>query len=519
MAQSLLYIIPNHGNEIMKRLNVLTKVLTSLLLAGSAFGQNQNIDLKLANLRSMLDRTTAIVRLLPDFPNNTTRTVIEAKLQEAEMNYREAVEHVRNQQIPRARIAIAQAYALLQQIEGLIKQHPVFKIKFQEQLDRKIQQAEEAVRSNQNEEALYMLNRARFFRRQAYFLFRQGRTYQAIEYYRLAMHFCDQVFKLVDAGSGLNRAVSEEEWRNFYWDTQLLLERAKSLQESAPGDGQVKSMLQRAEREIRDVQKLYEKQEYAAAGQKLVAINRMLYRIIDMLDQIPRQESERMRMDLESLEFSLQSVREKMSDPPAPAIQKLYERSESLLNQIRTHIEQDQPLLARRKMFFANQLTLRMYRMLEERPNDQPQEIENQIQAARREMAELQQQSTPGATAEAFFGLMEQNLQNAENAFQKREYLRASYHLLITRRLILKYHRLAGQENRGDGEQETVRRELQRLADLLQRFRADDVKDEETDIRYRNAEQLYQLAEQAFQKREWHTCRELTDLGINLLTK
>lgn len=503
----------------MKRLNLLARVFTFLLLTGSAFTQSQNIDLKLANLRLALDRTAAVVGLLPDFPNNSTRAVIEAKLQEAEMYYRQAVEHVHNQQIPRARIAIAQAYALLQQIEGLIKQHPVFKIKFQGQLDRKIQQAEEAVRNSQNEEALYMLNRARFFRRQAYFLFRQGRTYQAIEYYRLAMHFCDQVFKLLDAGRGFNRPLSEEEWRNLYWDTQLLLERAKSLQESAPGNGQVKSMLQRAEREIREVQKLYEKQEYVAAGQKLVAINRMLYRIIDMLDQIPRQESERMRMDLESLEFSLQSFREKMSDTPSPAIQKLYERLESLLNQIRSHIEQDQPLLARRKMFFANQLTLRMYRMLEERPNDQPQEIENQLLAARREVAELQQQSISGATTQALRELMEQNLQNAENAVQKREYLRASYHLLIIRRLILKYHRLAEQTNWGDGQQENLRRELQRLGDLLQRFQLEDMKDEETDIRYRNAEQLYQLAEQSFLKREWHTCRELIDLGINLLTK
>lgn len=504
---------------MMKRLNICVTLLTYLLFAGSALAQNQNIDLKLANLRSMLDRTAAIVRLLPDFPNITTRTTIELKLQEAEMRYREALEHVRNQQIPRANIAIAQAYGLLQQIEALIRQHPVFKIKFQEQLDRKIQQAEEAVHSTQNEEALYMLNRARFFRRQAYSLFRQGRTYQAIEYYRLAMHFSDQALKLAGAGSGLNRAISEEEWQNFYWDTQLLFERARNLQESASDDGQVKNMLQRAEREIREVQKLYEKKEYAAAGQKLVAINRLLYRIIDLLEQFPRQESERIRMDLESLEFSLQTIREKMSGQPAPAIQKLYQRSESLLNQIRSHIEQNQPLLARRKMFFANQLTLRMYRMMEERQADQPQEIKSQIVAARGEAAELNRQPAPAANTEAFLGLIEQNLQNAEYAFDKGEYLRASYHLLITRRLILKYHRLAGQENRGDGRQETARRDLQRLADLLERFKNEEARDEEADIRYRNAAQLYQLAEQSFQRGEWQACRELTDLGINLLTK
>jgi anaerobic glycerol-3-phosphate dehydrogenase len=100
--------------------------------------QQATLNPQLINLKSAIDRTAAIVRLLPEFPDNEVKTEIEANLQKARLKYREAEEFAQNGQNQRAKLAIQQAYKLLQQIEFLIKQHPIFKIKFQELLERKI---------------------------------------------------------------------------------------------------------------------------------------------------------------------------------------------------------------------------------------------------------------------------------------------------------------------------------------------------------------------------------------------
>lgn len=504
----------------MKRLIQLINILLLLGCVLTIQGQSQNLNFQLANLKSALDRTAVIVRLLPDFPDNDVKTKIETKLREAQQNYQDAVEFAGSGQTQKAQLLIKQSYLLLKEIELLIKQHPIFKIKFQEQLDRRIQQAEEAVRFTQNEEALYMLERAKFFRRQAYSLFRQGRTYRAVEYYRLALHFSNQTLKILGVEGGFDRSIpNEDSWRNFYLDTQMLLERAQNVLENSNRNNQFKNMLERAETEMQDAVRLYEKKDYDAAKRKLQAINRALYRIIDVAENIPQQENDRLRMDLESLQFSLQSIKDKMSDAESPALKKLYDRTENLTFQIQQHIEQNQPVLARRKMFFANQLVLRMYQMAEKQPDNQPQEIENRIIMTRRDVDELKEQETNSPDSGAMLRLIEENLGNAEITFDKKEYLSASQYLTITNRLILKYNRLQLPQPQEEIQAETVRQDLQRLSDLLERLKTSDEKTTESAIRYRNAEELYNMANQAFERNEWYLCQELTTMAINLLTK
>lgn len=500
----------------------MIKIFLFMLICWAQLISARQADLhpQLVNLKSAIDRTAVFVQLLPELPNTELKAEIEAILQEARLKYQDAVQFARNGQNQKAELSVEQAYGLLKKIELLIKQHPVLKLKFQEFLDRKIQQADEAVRLTQNEEALYMLNRARFFRRQAYSLFRQGRTYQAIEYYRLAVHFANQTLKIIGAGGEPDRTIPEEnDWQNFYLDTQMLLERARNLLENSDSNSQFNNMLQKAEREMQDVVRLYERKEYGAAKRKLLAINRALYRIIDVVGKIPRQENERLQMDLESLQFALQSIEEKMSRADSPALQKLYQRSENLAFQIQHHIELNQPVLARRKMFFANQLVLRLYRMVENQPENQPREIENRIKMTRRDAVDLKQQPAEWSGAESFLRLIEENIGRAEEAHARKDYLDASYYLTITNRLILKYNRLQLNQSQQNLQRNVVQRDLQRLSELLERFKSEKKQDVETEIRYRNASELHRLANQAFDNNELYLCQELTTMAINLLTR
>ncbi|NIU02021.1 MAG: hypothetical protein GWN01_14265, partial [Nitrosopumilaceae archaeon] len=142
------------------------------------------IEQELNRLRIIIDRTAAFVEMLP---NSDFKQVIIGDLQKANEEYTKAVEFANNHRYGLARLHIRLAYEHLKKIENLVKSHPLFKIKFRERLDIRIQQAEEIVQNNQNPEALHMLNRAKFFRQKAYLAFRSDQSFNALEYYRLAL--------------------------------------------------------------------------------------------------------------------------------------------------------------------------------------------------------------------------------------------------------------------------------------------------------------------------------------------
>lgn len=215
----------------MKRWIYIINLFLMFGAVTGGWGQNRNLNQNLITLKAIIERTYSMIQLLPQFPNNDVISEIQTKLQNARTAYEQAADFVRKRQNQNAVMAIAQAYGFLKQVEALMNQHPVFRIKYQEILDQQLQRAEELVNGQQDEEALYMLNRAKFFRRRAYDLFRQGKTYAAIEYYRLAIYFADQVPRVLGRRGGSS---DREDWQKYYLDTEMLLERARSWP-PAPG--------------------------------------------------------------------------------------------------------------------------------------------------------------------------------------------------------------------------------------------------------------------------------------------
>jgi hypothetical protein len=157
--------------------------------------------------------------------------------------------------------------------------------------------------------------------------------------------------------------------------------------------------------------------------------------------------------------------------------------------------------------------------MVENQPENQPQEIENRIKMTRREAGDLKQQHTEWAGAASFLGLIDENIARAEEAYTRKKYLAASYYLTITNRLILKYNRLQLNQSRGSLQGNIVQRDLQRLSELLQRVKTGEEQDVETEIRHRNASELHRMANQAFENNELYLCQELTTMAINLITR
>lgn len=490
--------------------------LLILLTAGFLQGQDRDLPRDLDRLRTMLERTATVIELLPEGTDGNIKQTLRLHLEEAQRKYQEAIDAAHNGQPARARLLIAQVFAILRQIEAMIKSHPVFRINFREELDRKIQQAEIFVERTQNREALYMLNRSKFFREKAFSSFEQGRTYAAIEYYRLAVHFADQVQRM---DRGQTDIPNEDDWRNFYLDTQVLLERARAVAENTGQDAPVQRMLNQAETELKDVAHLYEQHRYSAARQKLITVNRALYRLIDLAEKVPQRDDERLDVDLGSIELALEGIKEKLNQQDLPAAQRLLSRTEELVQQVHRHIENHQPVLARRKLFLANQLVLKLYRLADVQPADQPGELADQLAAAEHDVQLLKEQPADFPGSAGLLELIDSNLRSAREAYDQKLYYRASYALQVTNRLILKYNRLQLRDTAGQVQKEVVAADLEQLSGLLDRLKDSSDSDRDFAVRYQNAEALYRIARDNFNKGDFLVSRELTQMAINLLTK
>lgn len=501
----------------MRKLIIIS--LLSLVWPGILLAQNTddiNLERQLSRLKTSLEQVASIIRLFPDIGSNDVTPLIKQKFEEANEAYLQAEEFARNGMRRKARLAIAQGFVLLKQIEAIIKQHPFLRTNFQEQLDRRILQAEQLVNNNGDRQLISMLERAINLRQDAYRLFQQGRIRAAFEHYHSALVYATQIIQIASNQSDVR---GDDELRKFYLDTQLLSERAATLIQGSPSAGQQWNNLHsRAEAELEDVKRLYEKKNYAAAYQKLVTINRLLYRIIDSIEKTPQTDGQRIIADLESLERSLLVVQEKLAENPQPAAESIYRSINNLARKTHRLINQNKLILARRNLSRANQLLLKLNNLMGGASGQQPQRINRKLASTKIELDKIKQNTASGMEAETLISLIEENYYNAEQAFQNGEFLKASFYLKIANRMILRYNRLQLNDTSQKVKQKGVERELQRLATLMSQIENEKV-DEERQIRYKNAQSLQQMAEDAYDRGEYAISKEYTKLAINLITK
>lgn len=491
---------------------IILAILFSSLMSG--YGQNDPriaVEQELNRLRTALDRVTAFVDMLP---GNDFKQSILLDLQKADEAYRTAVEHARNRRYPLARTHIHSAYQFLRKIERLVKNHPVFRIKFRERLDIKIQQAEEIVQAHQNPEALHMLNRAKFFRQKAYLAFRNGQSYSALEYYRLALFFADKAIQTADG----EIEDSGRDWGNLLSETEMLMERVRQLVEHSE-NALLPSMFQKANMQMSEIKRLYASKRIETANQKLMVLHRSLYRMIDLAEDVPQGEADRLKMDLEALRSSLQSLENDLRDIDSPAANRLHFRISDLIRKIERRLNEGNLALARQQLFAANRLMLNMYRLVSSQSLKSPDELQLQVERARHNFEELQNAANGKQLNPELLSLIRTNLDHAERANAEDNYLQASFYLRIANQLILKSNRMQLLQSSGDIETRSLESDLQRLEGLINRIDLTESSDQDFTIRYENSKRLFEIAKKAYAESNWELSKELTTTAINLITQ
>jgi len=488
-------------------------LLLLIFIAGffsSNFAQYRGpLEQELNRLKLTINRTEAFIDLLPD---NDLKQTMQINLQKATEEYDKAIDFANSDRPALARIHIKLAYQYLRKIEGFIKNHPVFKIKFRERLDLKIQQAEEIVQASQKPDALHMLNRAKFFRQKAYISFQGDQSYNALEYYRLAVFFAEKAIQIADA-----RTDDIQDWRGLLSETEMLLERARQEADNSPNP-QLQKMIAKSNLEMQEIRTLYADNQTNTAKRKLQVLHRSLYRIIDIAADVPLQDNDRLGVDIETLKYTIQELEKDLQEINSPVAKQLYFRASDLVRTIETNKREGNLSLARQKVLAANRLILQIYRVIENGAINSPNELRLQIERARQNLEQLQSANNSFSVSPELLNLIATNLDNAEKANNQGNRLMASFHLKMANRLILKFNRLRLLQSSGEIEKISVEADLQRLESLLNRIDASKYDDEDFSIRYENARKLYGLAGKAFSENDFRLCHELTQMGIILIT-
>jgi len=277
--------------------------------------------------------------------------------------------------------------------------------------------------------------------------------------------------------------------------------------------------MRKAERELGDVKQFTEERNFTAAKQKLTAVNRALYRIIDMIESAPESEDERMRMDVESIKFALSAAKEHKA-ATRPVASALILRGNNLVRKIENHLSNQRLRPAKRQLFFANQLIVKLNALLAgQSENQNADRLSRQLETTKQNYNELKLKVDGSQDENGLLQLIGTNLVLAEEAISSELNLKAALHLKIANRLGLQLNRILIGRNQQSAGAKIAQENLQRLYDLLKRLEASKDNTLETRVSFDNAEELYKMASNRFQAKKYAQTMQLTELAINILTR
>ncbi len=499
----------------------LPGLVALLLLVGifSGYGQRRdnNAVSNFSRLQLQVERTESMLKLLPVPSDNAAFGMVADELQNAKLKVAEGQPLAQNGNLVRLAVINLEIAASLRRIESLLKNHPIFRLKFQDQLERKLQEAESAVQGSQNREALYMLGRARYFREQAFLLARQSRTYSALEHFRLAVHFAENAIRVSARGFD---GMSDQDWRRFFNDTRLILDKARQISNGLSGSNNMNNVIRRAERELETVANLYERGEQNAAKQKLVVVNKALYRVLDLAADLPQNEKEQIRSRIESTINTLQSFEQQLAGNRRPAARRLLNRANQLVNEAQNHLEQNQLARAKRKTNLANRVTTNLSRLVDNSAGVNSDQVLARIAEAEETLVSLLNSGNDWSGRQNLVSLINNNLENARKYAGEGDALQASRYLKIANQVTAKLNRLQLRQLQETVTQEIVLAELEKLNQLMNRMvQQDQSGNPEFELRYQNARELHRQAKTACERGDFRVCRELTRLASNLVSK
>ncbi|UCF64207.1 MAG: hypothetical protein JSW33_16870 [bacterium] len=495
----------------MKNLILLKILFISLLMSTISLSQTQprveEIERQLNRLESKIREARRFGEL---FHDQELRNIIQNASQEhglaqsafISQNYIVAVSHIKL------------GYFYLSQFYLRLKNNDRFRQRFKEQLDLKIQEAEQKIFQSPNSEAAKLLNRAKYYRERAFQTFRNDQPEAMFRNYFVAIFFAESALR-ISSGQEIRYA---SEFNRYLEDSKELYNQVEEMAGNE-ADETIRKILRNARRELLNVQQLYDQNLYRQAFQKLQIVNRFLYRALDLLESTPSSLSERLDLDLQLLEDRITDLRPEIELSTDEQVHKIFERTLFLTSKARNKYNSNDPVGARQSISLANRLVFQIHRRLNNTGQSLHNQLQDQLETAEMMLQSLKLEKVEHPTYERLLELQESNYLNAKEQTQQGNQKLAFQYLQIFNRLAVKTNQLRSEYSVEDNQQVQIENNLQRLENMLENAPEKTRQDIQLQANYYNAKKLYEIAREACKSGYFEMCNQLSRMAINLLTQ
>ena len=484
-------------------------LISLILLMEYSFAQPgegiPDLERQLNRLENKIREARHLVQLL----NNPE---LNEPVQMAEYQYQEARTTFQNGQYIRCRNHIRLAYNYLGQLYQHLKSNTDFIRRYQEKLDQKIQEAEQIVTESQNAEAAKLLNKARYYREKALQMLNGDQPEGVFRNYFIALYFAENASRL----AGGQDVRDGKDFNRYIEDSRELLRQVEELAASETNQT-IQNFIQRAGSQLNDVQNLYDQKLYRQAIQKLLLVNRFLYRALDLLDNQPASVSERIDSDLQSLDNQISDLQREIAGNTSQGVRNLYDRIIFLTAEAREKFRLQEYSTARQRISLANRLLFQLHRLLNSSADAPELQLENQIQTAEIMLNTLKTEPLDHSGYQNLLQLLENTYLKAREAYSLGNQKLTWQYLKFFNGLALKLHQLRTATNVTAVTANISQENLNRLKIILDNAPAGWQQDQNLQFKYENAGHLYQIAQSAFQQGNYSLCNEMSRLATNLI--
>ncbi len=264
------------------------------------------------------------------------------------------------------------------------------------QLDELISRAENAVMQVSNDEANYLLNQARRFRRRAYDSYNSGNPLKAQQYYRVSYFFAR---KCLDYTGNKGRDANDQ-LLDLEVSVQQMLEQGEALLQDA-NDPYLKAQLADARQYYAEAQLMAERGDTGQAVRRLRLIKRLLYRLYDQAERGSIKQNDRIGDDLYALKVYLESLNENIEVSKKPRAGKLLKRAELLYQQAEKAYRNGEYRKSEQKIALSQRIANQLFKINKKELAADPENLKLRLTETRRvlEMQQAAVQNSGSTTA------------------------------------------------------------------------------------------------------------------------
>ena len=494
----------------MKRFVILIPLIVFLYVQFASAQMDMQLDRDLDRLQALLNRVRTLSSVIQ---NSDLRTQFNQLIQEIELELRTARQFARNHKWELARAHLRAAFQKLNLLERRLRNLPGIRIRFKEEADRKIHQAELTLRDNRNDQAVRMLERARFFRNKAFQLARNDNPFAALEYYRMAIFFADKAIQLAGP-AGRDHTPDLK----ALWDEVELLYRRAELLARRSSDPKLTQLFAAATLSYRKIRRLIDAHKWSQAVQQSRALAHLLYRILDMGERIPEAEDFRLTENIQRLEGQLNNLESDPQLTQGTQTRALLDKARRFLARAKQLLAQNHLQLARQKLLLANRLVVKLKQLHSLSQKDPETRVRDEIARTRATLQALNGKAQEAGFME-FRKLIEENLKQAEGFARQHQYTQALQTLKVAKVMMLKLNHLAVLQESQTVEALGARAVIERLEQLIHRLESKSQTASVEAFKLENAHRLLELARQAGATNRWALANQYAQLGISILTR